>query len=308
MSGEMQEDAMQKDKMQEAGARKKEQEAKSASAAPASNAFSVQNVTYHYSTGVAALEEVSLTIAAGEKVAVLGANGSGKSTLLRLLNGLAFAQSGRISAFGTTLTEANLRDEQTAYRFRRRVGFIFQNADAQLFSPTVREEIAFGPLQMGLAQDEIMRRIVDIAALVGIGNLLDRAPFQLSGGEKRKVAIASALVVNPDALLLDEPTTGLDPRSQTWLVDLLKRLHAAGKTLVTATHDLALVPELADRVFVFDEQHRLAASGPTRDIFADTDLLVRVNLIHADGHRHGSLWHAHPHPTNTPHEHSHDTL
>ncbi len=294
--------------VQEKGERKKEKEAAVAGAVQASNAFSVQNVTYHYNTGVAALEDVSLTIATGEKVAILGANGSGKSTLLRLLNGLAFAQSGQISAFGTALTEANLRDEQAAYRFRRRVGFIFQNADAQLFSPTVREEIAFGPLQMGLAQDEILRRIADIAALVGIENLLDRAPFQLSGGEKRKVAIASALVVNPDALLLDEPTTGLDPRSQTWLVALLKRLHAAGKTLVTATHDLALVPELADRVFVFDEKHRLAASGPTREIFADTDLLVRVNLIHADGHRHGSLWHTHPHPPNTPHEHSHDAL
>ena len=271
-------------------------------------AFSVQNVSYHYDTGVAALEKVSLTIGAGEKVAILGANGSGKSTLLKLLNGLAFAQSGQIAAYGIALTENALRDEQTAYRFRRRVGFIFQNADAQLFSPTVREEIAFGPLQMGLTHSEIIQRIEDVAGLVGIASLLDRAPFQLSGGEKRKVAIASALVVNPDALLLDEPTTGLDPRSQTWLVSLLKRLSAAGKTLVTATHDLALVPDLADRVFVFDEQHRLAAQGPTRDILTDTDLLVRVNLIHADWHRHGGLWHAHPHPSNTPHDHSHDAL
>ncbi len=290
------------------GNRKQGTETEAVGAASTANAFSVQNVTYHYSTGVAALEDVTLTIATGEKVAILGANGSGKSTLLRLLNGLAFAQSGQISAFGTTLTEANLRDEQTAYRFRRRVGFIFQNADAQLFSPTVREEIAFGPLQMGLAQNEIIQRIADIAALVGIESLLDRAPFQLSGGEKRKVAIASALVVNPDALLLDEPTTGLDPRSQTWLVGLLKRLHTAGKTLVTATHDLALVPDLADRVFVFDEQHHLATHGPTHEILADTDLLVRVNLIHADWHRHGSLWHAHPHPTNTPHDHACDAL
>ena len=277
-------------------------------AADASAAFSVENVFYHYDTGVAALADVSLTIAPGEKVAILGANGSGKSTLLKLLNGLAFAQSGQITAFGTPLTENALRDEQTAYRFRRRVGFIFQNADAQLFSSSVREEIAFGPLQMGLKRDEILERIRDVAGLVGIANLLDRAPFQLSGGEKRKVAIASALVVNPDALLLDEPTTGLDPRSQTWLVDLLTRLHRAGKTLVTATHDLALVPQLADRVFVFDEQHTLAASGPAQAVLTDTDLLVRVNLIHADWHRHGSLWHAHPHPSNTPHDHPHDAL
>ena len=269
-------------------------------------AFHLAHVSYRYHTGVAALEDVSLTIAQGEKVAILGANGCGKSTLLKILNGLEFAQSGQVTAFDIALTEENLKDEATAYRFRRRVGFIFQNSDAQLFSPTVREEIAFGPLQMGLERAELEQRLADVARLIGIENLLDRAPFQLSGGEKKKVAIASTLVINPDVLLLDEPTAGLDPRSQSWLVDLLLRLHAAGKTLITATHDLALVPDMADRALVFSEQHTLAAQGTAEEILSDTDLLVRVNLVHAHYHRHGSLWHSHPHHHSGSHAHTHD--
>ena len=263
-------------------------------------------MSYRYQTGTPALEDVSLTIAQGEKIAVLGANGCGKSTLLRLLSGLAFPQSGRVQAFGQDLTEAGLQDESAAYRFRRRVGFIFQNSDAQLFSSTAREELAFGPLHIGLPPSEVEGRVQDIARLLDIENLLDRAPFQLSGGEKKKVAIGCVLTLNPDVLLLDEPTAGLDPRSQSWLLDLLLRLNAAGKTLVTATHDLNMVPTLADRVFVFSEQHRLVAQGPSRDILADTDLLLRVNLIHANWHRHNGLWHVHSHPQNLPHEHAAD--
>lgn len=269
-------------------------------------AFVLSNVHYHYSTGVVALEDVSLTVQQGERIAILGANGCGKSTLLRILNGLTFAQSGQVEAFGISLTEAGLQEEATAHRFRRRVGFIFQNSDAQLFSPTVREEIAFGPLQMGLQREEVEQRITDVAQLLGIIGLLDRAPFQLSGGEKKKVAIASTLAVNPDALLLDEPTTGLDPRSQSWLVELLQRLHGAGKTLITATHDLNLVPDLADHILVFSEKHTIVAEGPPDTLLADTDLLVRVNLIHADWHRHGTLWHFHTHPVDKPHTHPHD--
>lgn len=273
---------------------------------PLSNTFVLSNVSYHYLSGAVALEDVSLTIAPGEKIAILGANGSGKSTLLRLLSGLAFARTGQVRAFGQEVTEAGLQDEATAYRFRRRVGFIFQNSDAQLFSPTVREEIAFGPLHIGLPPAEVEGRVHDIARLLDIEPLLDRAPFQLSGGEKKKVAIACVLTLNPDALLLDEPTAGLDPRSQSWLLNLLLRLNGAGKTLVTATHDLNMVPTLADRVFVFSEQHRLVAQGPSRDILADTDLLLRVNLIHPDWHRHNGLWHVHSHPPHLPHQHTSD--
>ena len=160
---------------------------------------------------------------------------------------------------------------------------------------------------MGLTLPEIEERIEDIASLLEIAKLLDRPPFQLSGGEKKKVAIASALVINPEVLLLDEPTTGLDPRSQYWLVALLRKLHAAGKTLVTATHDLTIVPDIADRALVFSESHRLVADGPVDGILQGTELLLSVNLVHEHWHRHGALWHTHPHTHNKPHDHSGDS-
>jgi cobalt/nickel transport system ATP-binding protein len=268
--------------------------------------FALSHVGYRYGESVVALRDVSFMIAPGEKVVLLGANGCGKSTLIKMLDGLLFPQEGAICAFGEPLTEAALREEANAFRFRRRVGFVFQNSDAQLFSPTVREEIAFGPLQMGLKRDEIERRLADIAALLEIEKLLDRPPFQLSGGEKKKVALASTLVVNPDVILLDEPTSGLDPRSQRWLVELLVRLHKAGKTLLTATHDLSIVREIADRALVFSEEHTLVADGPSREILANVELLTRVNLIHEHGHWHGNLYHSHPHFHDHDHEHSHN--
>lgn len=248
-----------------------------ASAAP--SVYRLEDVCFAYSGGMKALGSVSLDIARGENVVLLGANGCGKSTLIKMLDGLLFPQSGRLEAFGEPLTEKSLRDSAANARFRRRVGFIFQDSDAQVFSSTAREDIAFGPLHLGLSPEAVEQRVTDVAALLGITRLLDRAPYQLSGGEKKKVAIAGTLAVNPDVLLLDEPTAGLDPRSQQAIVALLQQLRGAGKTLVIATHDLRIVPEIASRAFVFSEQHTLAAEGATPSILADTELLRRVNLI-----------------------------
>ena len=269
-------------------------------------AFRLTEVGYGYGEGVVALRDVSLTIGMGETVAILGANGCGKSTLIKMLDGLIHPQQGRIEAFGEPLTEESLRDEKFAYRFRRRVGFIFQNSDAQLFSPTVKDEIAFGPLQMGLSVEETERRIRDVAHLLDITRLLERPPFQLSGGEKKRVAIACSLAVNPDVLLLDEPTNGLDPRSQYGLVELLVRLSTAGKTLITATHDLNIVPRIAARALVFSEEHTVVADADSREILADLPLLLRVNLVHENLHRHGDIIHTHPHAHT--HDHSHNPL
>jgi cobalt/nickel transport system ATP-binding protein len=269
-------------------------------------AFALLGVGYRYPGAMTALRDLSFTIMQGEKVALVGANGCGKSTLIKVLDGLIFPQEGCVEAFGEALNESALRDESAAFRFRRRVGFVFQQSDAQLFSPTVREEIAFGPLQMGLGLEEVEGRIDDIADLLDIARLLDRPPFQLSGGEKKKVALGCVLAVNPDVILLDEPTGGLDPRSQRWLVDLLVRLHAAGKTIVTATHDLDILPEISDRVLVFSEEHTLVADMPPRPLLADLDLLLRVNLIHEHTHRHGSLIHSHPHWHSGDHDHPHE--
>ena len=227
-----------------------------------------------------ALADVSLTVHKGERVALLGANGCGKSTLLKVLDGLVFPDAGTYRAFGEPVTEDTLEDEQMSRGFRSRVGFVFQNSDAQVFSATVREEVAFGPLQLGLSRGEATDRVGDVLAMLGISDLADRAPFQLSGGQKKKVAIATVLVMNPDVLLFDEPTAALDPRTQYWLVELVERLGEAGKTIVHATHDLDLLCRIADRAVVFGEDHRVAADGLPEEVLADHELLVRVNLVH----------------------------
>lgn len=243
--------------------------------------FACDEVSYSYLDRFTALDRVSLTVRAGERVALLGANGCGKSTLLKLLDGLIFPTSGEFTAFGHPVTEDTLEDEQFSQAFRSRVGFVFQNSDAQVFSPTVREEVAFGPLQLGLTPEQAETRVRETLTMLDIADLADRAPFQLSGGQKKRVAIAGVLAVGPEVLLFDEPTAALDPRSQYWLTDLIEQLGAAGKTIVHATHDLGVLPRIADRCLVFSEDHRIIAEGTPADILADRDLLLSVNLIHA---------------------------
>jgi cobalt/nickel transport system ATP-binding protein len=242
--------------------------------------FTCTGLHYAYLERFTALDGVDLTVEAGETVALLGANGCGKSTLLKLLDGLLFADSGTFGAFGTEVTEEALEDEQFNRAFRSRVGFVFQNSDAQVFSPSVREEVAFGCLQLGLDQQTTARRVDDVLGMLDIAELADRAPFQLSGGQKKRVAIASVLVMNPEVLLFDEPTAALDPRTQYWLVELLAQLRSAGKTIVLATHDLDTLPDLADRCLVFSEEHRIVADAPTAEVLGDRGLLLDVNLIH----------------------------
>lgn len=245
--------------------------------------FSARDLRYSYLGRFPALDGVSLDIARGERVALLGPNGCGKSTLLKVLDGLVFPDSGTLTAFGEAVTEDHLEDEQFSTGFRSRVGFVFQNSDTQVFSPTVREEIAFGCLQLGLSTVDTTGRVEDVMAMLGITQLADRAPFQLSGGQKKRVAIASVLVMNPEVLLFDEPTAALDPRTQQWLIDLIVELGAAGKTIVVATHDLDAVEHLADRCLVFAENHTVERVGPPAEILADTEQLLRANLIHERG-------------------------
>ena len=251
------------------------------------------------------LDGIGFEIDQGERVALLGANGSGKSTLLHLMDGLYFATSGRITVYDQVLTEDALETTDFGPRFRKEVAFLFQNSDAQLFCPTVEEELAFGPLQLGLPQAEVRRRIDDALGLMEIEHLRGHPPQTLSAGEKKRVALASVLVMGPSVLLLDEPTTGLDPRSQSVLLDILDGLHQAGITLITATHDLEMLPHLADRVLVLSEDHRIAADAPADQVLADLDLLLAVNLIHAHSHRHGDRVHAHPHYHIVAHDHTH---
>lgn len=267
--------------------------------------FDARGLRYDYGTDVTALDGVSFSVAAGEQVAILGANGSGKSTLLAVLDGLIFPTGGQVHAFGAVLSEEILRDDAFRKEFRSRVGFIFQDSDAQLFNATVREEVAFGPLQLGLSEDEALARTDETIEMLGLTAVADRPPFLLSGGEKKRVAIASVLSVGPSVLLLDEPTTGLDPRSQVWLQELLWELEKAGKTIVMATHDLSLAQDCSHRAIVLDESHRLVADAPVDEVLDDADLLLAVNLIHAHAHRHETETHVHPHRHDYGHAHKH---
>jgi ABC-type cobalt transport system, ATPase component len=257
-------------------------------------AFNLDKVTYSYPQSAPVLKDLSLVINEGEKLSILGANGCGKSTLLKILAGLIFPQGGTILAFGEKIDPKRFTGD-VAGDYHRRVGFIFQDSEVQLFCSTVYEELAFGPLQLGLPRETVKRRIEELSGLLGIEKLLDHTPFKLSGGEKKKVAIGSVLILNPDVLILDEPTNSLDPRSQTWLLTLLQSLGDAGKTLIFATHNLDLVPQVSDRAVLFDEDHTVAADMPVKELLKDAELLKRVNLVDEHYHTHEWDFHTDPH-------------
>jgi cobalt/nickel transport system ATP-binding protein len=269
---------------------------------PGEPVFRLCDVRYVYSGRQSALDGVDLEIWPGERVALLGANGSGKSTLLKLLDGIVAPTSGTIRAMGRDV--AAVAAGQDAFSFHREVGLVFQDPDIQLFSATVLDDVAFGPLQLGLSRDDVRQRCDEALAAMEIAHLADRAPFELSGGEKKRAAIASVLSLRPDVVLLDEPTASLDPRTKWVLVDLIQRLGAAGRTLVVATHELDIVPLIADRAVVLSEEGRVVADGVPATVLADTDLLVRANLIHEHLHEHGAVRHSHRHDSaDATHDH-----
>ncbi len=271
-------------------------------------AFQVEKVSFSYHQQIA-LKDVNLTVRQGDRIAILGANGSGKSTLLKILDALYFPQGGTVRSFGESLTEEALQDETRAFAFRRRVGLVFQDPDVQLFSPTVWDEVTFAPLHLGLPRNEVIERADWAMDLLGITKLRDRAPHRLSGGEKKKVALASILALRPDVWLLDEPTASLDPRSQSRLLDFIGELRRDGKTIITATHDLDIVEEIADRVVMFCEEHEITGEGTPREMLSDYDRLIECNLIHEHRHQHreDGTEHAHHHLHPVAHEHEHGT-
>jgi len=270
--------------------------------------FDLRNVSYSYLGKIDALKDVSLKICQGEQVCIMGANGSGKSTLLSIIDGLVFPTSGEYQAFKVPITEGifdSIDDSEFRQYFRRKVGFVFQNSDVQLFSPTVFEEIAFGPLQLDLSKEEVKSRVDTVMEMMDIVRLRDRAPHTLSGGEKKKVCIASVLATNPDILLLDEPTAGLDPRTELWLIELLQELGKSGKTIITATHDLDIIEQISSRAVVMGEDHKIKVDRETPSVLNDLELLLAANLIHKHMHRHGEIVHQHLHSHEMEHRHSH---
>ena len=257
--------------------------------------FSLKNVSFAYFGKFPALSSVNIDIQAGQKITVIGANGSGKSTFLQMLDGLLFADTGEINFCGKQLNEKAFTDEKFTQEFRRKVGFVFQNPDVQLFCPTVKDDIIFGPLQLGFAKNEVEKRLEKLVSILDISALLNRSPYQLSIGEKRKVAIASTLIIQPEVLILDEPTAGLDPLTTRHIIDLLIDENLRGKTIITATHDLHIVEEISDLVYVFNNRKTITRFGKTDEILNDTELLKINNLVHIHSHKHKDKVHLHPH-------------
>jgi cobalt/nickel transport system ATP-binding protein len=266
--------------------------------------FELQNVGFEYER-VPALRGLSLDVAEGESIVLLGANGSGKSTLLRILDALYFPSQGSVSFCGHCLTPEQLNQDGFALSFRRRVALVFQNPDVQLFNPTVFDEVAFGPLQLEWSREQVLSKVTVTLELMRIAHLRDRPPYRLSFGEKKRVALASVMVLDPDVLLLDEPTSSLDPRSQSQIIDLIQEWKSSSKTVITATHQLEIVEDIAGRIIVLEEG-KVAASGRPAEILSNYELLLRANLVHAHRHSHGSYEHSHPHlHSHAKHEHEH---
>lgn len=257
--------------------------------------YELNDVHFSYLGKFPALCGININIRPGEKIAIIGANGSGKSTLLHLLDGLIFPSKGSVKAFGKEIKEEVFRDDHFSKDFRRKTGLVFQNPDVQLFCPTVKEDIIFGPLHLGVEKKKINKRLDELVEIFNIKHLLDRAPHQLSVGEKRKVAIASTLAIDPEVLLLDEPTAGLDPLTIRHIIDFLMQETIAHKTIIIATHDLHFIEEISEVVYVFSPGKNIAKCGKILDILQNTALLEANNLIHVHAHRHKDTVHIHPH-------------
>ena len=226
------------------------------------------DVHYRYPNGYEALCGVSFCITHGEKVALVGANGAGKSTLLLHTNGLLIPSQGEVVMVGIKLTR------RTLPLVRQSVGLVFQDSDNQLFMPTVEEDVAFGPSNMRLEPEEIRRRVTEALDAVGALHLRGASPFRLSGGQKKRVAIATVLSMEPSVLVMDEPTSNLDPRARRQIIDLIRRF---GHTTLIATHDMEMVLDLCDRTIVM-KQGRIVADGSTRHVFGDLALIEECGL------------------------------
>ena len=233
----------------------------------------VKNLKYSYNSQYQALKGVSLKVNKGEMVSLLGKNGAGKSTLFLHLNGIYEPDEGQVFIDGEELKY----DKKSLLKFRQKVGIVFQNPDDQIFAPTVEEDVAFGPLNLGLPMEEVQDRVEDALARVGMSGFEKAAPHHLSGGQKKRVSIAGILAMKPEVMVLDEPTAGLDPQGVTNLSKLLKQLNDEGITIIISTHEVDLVPNYADKIFVLVDG-LLIAEGTPKEIFSQPEILEKANL------------------------------
>jgi cobalt/nickel transport system ATP-binding protein len=253
--------------------------------------FEVSGLTMELG-GAPVVSDVSFSVRRGERVVLLGVNGCGKTTLLKALDGLVAPSRGAIRYGGAPLHVAALEDAAFRRRFRSEVALLFQNVDAMLFNPTVADEIAFGPRQLGVPDVDV--RVARWARTFEVERFLDRPPFELSGGEKKRVALAALMAIGPKVLLLDEATANLDPAWSARLVDFIGALEDT--TVITSTHNLSIAEELGARaVLLAPGRGGICFDGPTVELVGNERLLVESGLAHRHGHRHGATAHAHYH-------------
>ena len=238
----------------------------------------LENISFTYKNKTA-LDNVNVQINEGESIAIIGPNGSGKSTFLKLLNAIIFPSKGKYTFNNIEVDEEYLRDNKNLKSFHKRLGFVFQNSDAQLFCPTVFEEIAFGLMQMELSEEVVKERVNDCLNLLNIEKLKEEHPYNLSGGEKKRVAIASVLAMNPEVITFDEPMNGIDPKGKRFLRDLFIDLNNSGKTIICATHDFEYIQGVFNRAIVFSEDHKIIRDDAYYKVIKDEAFLREYNII-----------------------------
>lgn len=235
--------------------------------------LSTENLSFTYPDGTRALKNINIEIEKGEKVAIIGPNGAGKSTLFSHFNGLTEPTSGCVKIEGKPISF----EKDELLKVRQKVGIVFQDPDDQLFAPTVKEDIAFGPMNLGLSYDEVEKRVEDALKMVGMENYEDKTPHHLSGGQQKRIAIAGIIAMKPELMILDEPTAGLDPDGVEKVLNIMNQLNEEGMTLIISSHDIDMISKYADKIFVL-YNGEIIESGNKNKIFSDMELLKKAHL------------------------------
>ena len=235
--------------------------------------LSIKNLSYVYPDGTRALNNVNMDIEKGQKVAIMGPNGAGKSTLFSHFNGLTEPTSGHLEIEGKKMQY----DKKSLLEIRQKVGIVFQDPNDQLFAPTVKEDVAFGPMNLGLGYEEVEKRVEESLKMVGMAEYKDKTPHHLSGGQQKRVAIAGIVAMRPEIMILDEPTAGLDPQGVDEVLNILNKLNEEGMTIVISSHDIEMVNSFAQKIFVLNKGE-IIGSGDTHQIFSDKELLKKAHL------------------------------
>nr|WP_303210131.1 ATP-binding cassette domain-containing protein [Methanobrevibacter smithii] len=235
--------------------------------------LSTENLSFTYPDGTQALKNINIEIEKGEKVAIIGPNGAGKSTLFSHFNGLTEPTSGCVKIEDKPISF----EKDELLKVRQKVGIVFQDPNDQLFAPTVKEDIAFGPMNLGLSYDEVEKRVEDALKMVGMENYEDKTPHHLSGGQQKRIAIAGIIAMKPELMILDEPTAGLDPDGVEKVLNIMNQLNEEGMTLIISSHDIDMISKYADKIFVL-YNGEIIESGNKNKIFSDMKLLKKAHL------------------------------